>query len=580
MLYLPALAHGFVWDDNDFLTDLPYLRDPELWLQQVFQPLFVSQNYFRPLPLLSFVAEARLSGLDPFVFHFTNLLLHAANTTLVVLLVRAALPAGVAAMTAAAAGLLFAVHPALVENVAWISDRFDLLMVFFVLLALLCDSRLHRPFLRAAAVGSAFLLALLSKESAVVLLVLLPLWQGLRHSANTGWRPWQRDAWPRADVTVWLALLLSLAAYLAMRQIALDNFYQHDSEMAEGSHLQHLLLIGKTVGWYAALAIWPFGQLGPVHPARTPVALGDPAAWLGLAGMLAVGLALAYALIRSPLARRPAIAAVMALVALAPVANLVPLTIGDNLVHDRYLMLSIAFIVLALALAWEATGRRRLIALPALVWSVAAALTVAALLPHWQSNLTLWHWAYEMEPTSRIARENKVAALVNAQRFEETVSVARQVLAANPDIASTTHNLALALAQLGNDVEGERMARQAIFLFQERYESDRARMSGKTERMDISPSYNLLGLIQFRQGRYREAEQSLRQSIALTPYLTHPHYNLALLHYEHGDWSAGDRELGVAVRYGTTNQARAYQRFGGEKKRAMQQTLDRPGKAG
>jgi protein O-mannosyl-transferase len=578
MLYLPALTHGFVWDDNYFLTELPYLRVPELWLPQLFEPLFVSRNYFRPLPLLSFVVEARLSELDPFVFHLTNLLLHAANTTLVVLLVRAAIPAGVAAATGA--GLLFAVHPALVENVAWISDRFDLLLVFFILLALVCESRIRRPQLRVAVVGGAFLLALLCKESAVVLLVLLPLWQMLRHSADTAWRPWRRNAWTRGDLAVWLALLLALAAYLALRFVALGGFYQSDSEMARGSGLQHLLLIGKTVGWYAVLAFWPFGQLAPVHPAPTPVALGDAAAWLGLAGMFVVGSALAYALVHLPQARRPAFAALMALVALSPVANLVPLTIGDNLVHDRYLILSIGFLALSLALAWEAAGQRRIATLLAGVWAVAAALTVVALVPHWQSNLTLWRWAYETEPTSRIARETYVAALVNAQRFEETVAVARQALAVNPDGASTTHNLALALVQLGNDAEGELMARRAILQYQELYESDKARMFGRKERMDISEAYNLLGFIQLRQGRLDEAEQALRQSIELTPYLTRPHFNLALVHYQRGEWTAGDRELDFAARYATPDDRIAYLRFGGEKKHAMKEALDRHGKDG
>ena len=108
MLYLPTLSHGFVWDDTYFLTDLPFLRDPDLWWRQIGEPLFVSRNYFRPLPLLTFVVEARLGGLDPFLFHLTNIMLHAANTTLVVLLTRAVVPAGVVA--AAIAGLLFAIH--------------------------------------------------------------------------------------------------------------------------------------------------------------------------------------------------------------------------------------------------------------------------------------------------------------------------------------------------------------------------------------------------------------------------------------------------------------------------------------
>ncbi|MBU0751510.1 MAG: tetratricopeptide repeat protein [Gammaproteobacteria bacterium] len=569
MLYLPALSHGFVWDDHYFLIDLPYLRDSELWWRQLFEPLFVSRNYFRPLPLASFVMEMRLAGPDPFVFHLTNLLLHAANTTLVVLLVRAAIPGG--ALAAVGAGLLFAVHPALVENVAWISDRFDLMVALFVLLALVGERRLSGAFARAAWVGTTFLLALLCKESAVVLLALVPLWQAMRHWTDAEWRPWRRDAWTRGDIAVWAGLLLALCAYLLVRYVALEGIYRNDSEMLRGGFLQHMLLIGKTVGWYASLALWPFGRMLPVHPATTPVALGDAWAWLGLTGLLAGAVALGWALLWRPAARRPALAVAMALAALAPVANLVPLTIGDNLVHDRYLILSVAFLVLALALLWENGSRRRLGAATAGAWALAAVVTVAGLLPHWQSNLTLWRWAYEAEPASRIARESYVAALVNGQRFEETVAIARVILADTPDIPSTTHNLALALAQLGQDGEGEHLARRAIRQYLDLYDKDEVRRRDDSKgRLDISESYNLLGYLLLRQGRLDEAERALRQSIALTPFLTRPHYNLALLRYERGDWAGGDAELAFAERYGAPDLAAAHRRAGNERKRALQ----------
>lgn len=553
MLYLPSLSHGFVWDDTYFLTDLPLLRDPDLWWRQIGEPLFVSRNYFRPLPLAMFAFEARWGGLDPFVFHFVNVLLHAANTTLVVLLVRTAIPSVAAAATA---GLLFAVHPALVENVAWISDRFDLAMAFFILLALVCDRRLAGPSARAATAAVLFVLALLCKETAVMLLALMPLWQALRGRAGGPLPAEWRGAWSRADVGVWGAMLLALVAYLALRYGALGYLYQNDSAMARGSALQHLLLIGKTVGWYLALAAWPFGMTLPVHPVQTPLPVDDPGAWVGLAGIAAAGIVLAV-LLRLPRWRRPALAAGMALVALAPVSNLVPLTIGDNLIHDRYLILPVAFLVLALVLAWDARRRPFAVALPAAVWAAAAAASVVALLPHWESNLTLWSWAYSVRPASRIASENYVAALVNTNRHEETIAAAEAVLAVRPDVRSTVHNLALALARLGRYDEAERAVRRAI---------DLQSGGGAKDHLDMSEAQNLLGYICLRQGRIAEAERALRLSIALTPYLTRPHYNLAVLLYQRGEQAEGDRELAFAERYGAPELAEAHRRFGSEAK--------------
>ncbi len=363
------------------------------------------------------------------------------------------------------------------------------------------------------------------------------------------------------NVALWAALLAVLGAYLILRQGVLGHSIRYASEMAPGNGLQHLLLIGKTLGWYVLLLIWPFGQMSPVHPAPTPIATGDLLAWLGLAGVLALAAMLLYLLARRPKYRRPALALVMALVALAPVSNLVPLTIGDNIVQDRYLMLPLVFIVLALAMLWAAHEGRRFIAIPAAAWAIACAITVIGLLPNWASNTSLWGQAYAKAPHSRIAGENYVAALAAEYRDDEAASVARAVLANYPGLASTHHNLAMVLIRAENYAESEVHARRAIKLY--------ANRDGK-DRLDLSEAHNLLGLVLLNQGRRDEAEQALRQAISLTPYLTRPHFNLAKLLYERGDWEAGDRELDIALRYDTAAMAEYHRREGQEKKRRMQ----------
>jgi len=190
LVYLPALSNGLVWDDITFLSDLPLYRDPALWLEALRRPFVISANYFRPLALLTFVAELRIGGLNPTLFHLTNVLLHAFNAALVAVLARHLWPLGdgddaAGGWLAVGAGLLYGLHPALLEGVTFISSRFDLLLTAFLLLALVADVTLRqRRVARALAVGLAFLLAALTKEMAVALAVVLPLWHLVTRERN------------------------------------------------------------------------------------------------------------------------------------------------------------------------------------------------------------------------------------------------------------------------------------------------------------------------------------------------------------------------------------------------------------
>src|SRR4029450_679585 len=86
-----------------------------------------------PLTFASHMIDVSFFGLNPGGPHVENVLLHAANAVLLLLLlVRAT--GRVAPSVAVAA--LFALHPLRVESVAWIAERKDVLSVFFGLLAL------------------------------------------------------------------------------------------------------------------------------------------------------------------------------------------------------------------------------------------------------------------------------------------------------------------------------------------------------------------------------------------------------------------------------------------------------------
>ncbi|HUI07690.1 MAG TPA: hypothetical protein VL486_11875 [Verrucomicrobiae bacterium] len=184
--YLPALRGGFLWDDNAYVTENQALRTPnglgEIW----FKPGTTPQYY--PLVFTSFWLEYRLWRLQPFGYHLVNVLLHAANAVLLWRVLRRLEIAG--AWWAAA---IFALHPVMVESVAWVTERKNVLSCLFYLLAALAYFR-FRPLTNGSVVRARdwrfyplslafFLCALLSKTvtcSLPAVLVLLLWWKGGR----------------------------------------------------------------------------------------------------------------------------------------------------------------------------------------------------------------------------------------------------------------------------------------------------------------------------------------------------------------------------------------------------------------
>src|SRR5260221_10424910 len=125
-------------------------------------------NVYRPFTFATLALNRALGGLQPWSYHAINLLLHAGVTWLFYLLLLSAL--GISPetkMVALAAALLFAVHPIHTEAVTSVVGRAELLAAGFLLGAWL----LHLKD-REIAASVCLVLALLSKESAVVFLPL------------------------------------------------------------------------------------------------------------------------------------------------------------------------------------------------------------------------------------------------------------------------------------------------------------------------------------------------------------------------------------------------------------------------
>jgi hypothetical protein len=130
--YLPSLSsQALMIDDDQYLIKNAAVRNPSWasarqFLTEVLEPSTVS-GYYQPLTMLSLMGDYALGGrpenLKP--FHRTSLLLHVANTALIIILLYLLFGH---AWIAAGLGLLFGLHPMTVECVSWISQRKTILL--------------------------------------------------------------------------------------------------------------------------------------------------------------------------------------------------------------------------------------------------------------------------------------------------------------------------------------------------------------------------------------------------------------------------------------------------------------------
>lgn len=447
------------------------------------------------------------------------------------------------------AGLLYGLHPALIEGVAFVSSRFDLLMTAFLLLALLAELRLKGR-RRLLGVGLAFLLAALSKEMALAFALALPFWRLSRtvtDSVPTPAAPTRKERFQslavRLDLPLHAAVLLGGLAYLGVRYLSLGYLVlPSPSAIQSGNLLQHALLVVKSLGEYLRLVLWPYGSLSPIHFSQLPVSTGEAAAWsmLLVLGLLVYGLVV---LLRSKniSARRAGWLALAGAAALLPVANLLPLELGgSSFIAERFLLFPTALFVLALvaglqpllegerltpvAVPTPETDRQPVSASPSRyrgwayaglgAWLVACLVTVQLTLPHWRDDLSLWTWAWRAEPRSATPPTNLSLEFTDIGQPQRGLVLAQQALQLDPQSPNTWNNLGLALFHLGQFAEAQEAFERAVELQPE------------------SALYwsNLAGALR-EQDQLQEAEKLLLdQALRLSPDLPSAHLNLGLVY--------------------------------------------------
>src|ERR1035441_6478027 len=133
-LYWPVTGHDFInFDDPGYVTANPQVQGGLTWENTWWALTTLHLGLWHPLTWISHMLDCQWFGLRSGWHHLTSLLLHAANTALLFVVLRGMTGA---LWRSALVAALFALHPLHVESVAWVAERKDVLSTFFVMLTL------------------------------------------------------------------------------------------------------------------------------------------------------------------------------------------------------------------------------------------------------------------------------------------------------------------------------------------------------------------------------------------------------------------------------------------------------------
>jgi tetratricopeptide (TPR) repeat protein len=523
--YRPAFDAGFIWDDDDYVTQNPVLPAPD-GLRRIWLDYGATPQYY-PMVHSSYWLEYRLWGLAPAGYHVVNVLLHALGA---LLLWRVLLVLGLSGAWFAAA--IFALHPVHVESVAWITERKNVLSGVFYLASLLAYLRsagfAREPVDEATANRfyavslACFAAALLAKTvtGSLPAVILLLVW----------WRR-GRIGWP--DVQPLLPYFL-LAAGFGLLTARLET--QHVGAIGwewDLSFADRILVAGRALCFYAAKLVWPT-QLAFNYP-RFDVDAGNFASWGYPAAAAAVVLG-CWAL-RGRIGRGPLVAVLIFAGTLFPALgffDVYPMRYSFVADHFQYLA-SIGLIAPFAALA--ASGASRLFGQQRVPAAVCAGLVLLLLggsswrQAHVYHDVeTLWRDTLAKNPDSWLALDHLGTIALDRGRLDEAVELFRASIRVEPRQHEAHNNLGNALRQRGEFDDAAAAVEAALAV-----------------EPDYALAHNSLALIRHDQGAYRAAIASFERALALDPGLAAAETNLGITLAAAGDLDGAIRHHRAAV---------------------------------
>ncbi|NOS68151.1 MAG: tetratricopeptide repeat protein [Candidatus Peribacteraceae bacterium] len=535
-----SLFQGFAPLDDDLLITMNLAIRGLTWehLKTVFTTY--DPELYIPLTFVSYQIDYMIGGPAPWIYHLTNLLLHAGNAMLVMwvmfLLTKKK-------WLSISAGLIFAVHPLNTEAVVWLAGRKDLLSTFFFLAAWVgyIHYRMIRGVSRNAPTATycvsivLFILALLSKVMAMTLPAILILTDVLIEKRKWEWRM-LIDKIPYAMLS---GIFLFVATAGKERIIANHSLYET------------ALMAAKSTVFYLQKFLLPV-RLGVFYPYHGEISLFLPTFLIGTLIVIALIAGAAYFFVRRQ--RWATFGIAFFLITLAP--TFINFHKGGEMyfASDRYPYLPMVGLVFLIAMMIVIREKGAPAGRPySHFWiscaggGVIIALTTLSFFQTkiWDSPQALFGNTLRLYPESVAARVALASMDKQMGRYDQAIKLLRDGLAHGENL-QLRMALGSVYAKIGRVDDAADQFTQALTLEPDNPEPFVAlgvldeynkkipeAMEKYSKAVDLDPSYvsarNKLGSLLLENGKKEAAEEQFRAALKWNPNAEGVLYNLSLI---------------------------------------------------
>jgi Flp pilus assembly protein TadD len=540
-VFWPVKNYDFIhYDDDLYILNNPWVQEGLTIESTKWAFTSTHTGNWYPLTWLSVMLDYELYGLNPGGYHWSNLLFHIANTLLLFLLFTRMTGA---VWKSAFVATLFALHPLHVESVAWISERKDVLSIFFWILTMgFYVNYVKKPgIITYLPVLFAFCFGLMAKSMLVTLpfvLLLMDFWPLERFprsqstdSMVTGnhlqMQSTVHDTSIRRLIYEKIPLLaftipVIIVTIIAQRQVgAMQTIESLSFDMRVANALVSYI-------WYISKMLIPSNlSVFYPHPGFLPM-------WkVILSGLFLV--LISVAVLRWG-RRYPYLPAgwLWYLGTLVPVIGLVH--VGSQAMADRYSYIPLTG--LFIMAAWGTADilkknryRQAILGSLALATIIGLITFTSQQLRYWQNGITLFRHNIATTAPHYTNHYNLGVHLMEKGNYEEAILEFRKALHLRPDIPTIHNNLGVCLYRKGEIPQALNEYNAALRL-----------------KPDHVNAHMNLAMLFYQQGNVESSMVHFREALRLQPKLAYAHYHLALALEKQGKVAEAKSHYEMAVR--------------------------------